>query len=190
MNIDDDGWISGIRRIPSPNCDSRLPAEPVSLAVIHCISLPEGCFGGPHVEALFTNCLDPCADESFADLAGLRVSAHVVILRDGVTTQYVSLLQRAWHAGESVFDGRARCNDYSVGIELEGTDLTAFTAAQYRVLIPVLRVLMRRFPQITPERIVGHSDIAPTRKTDPGPGFDWSMIRECVTSDIDCDRLQ
>ena len=169
----DSGWLQGVRRMPSPNCDECPAHCPVELVVVHGISLPPGEFGGGHVDALFTNTLDPAAHDYFANIASLRVSAHLLIDRNGDITQYVPFNRRAWHAGESCFQDRQRCNDFSVGIELEDI--------QYQQLAAVIRMLMKGWPDITPERIVGHSDIAPGRKTDPGPAFDWKRLRRMIT---------
>jgi len=152
----------------------------VSLLVIHNISLPAGCFGLPYIEQLFLGTLDTEADPSFAELKGLEVSAHFLIRRDGELRQYVSVDQRAWHAGVSNFAGRSGCNDFAVGIELEGTDDSGFTEAQYHKLITLSQSLRLAYPDITKERIVGHSDIAPGRKTDPGPGFDWQRYLQAL----------
>jgi len=173
-----DEWLTGARRAPSPNQDARPPNVPVDLLVIHNISLPPGEFGGDWVEDLFLNRLDPEAHPYFAGIAGLRVSAHLLIRRDGTLVQFVPLARRAWHAGASCFAGREACNDFSIGIELEGSDETPFTDAQYARLAAVAREIARRYPAIDAERIVGHSDIAPGRKTDPGPHFDWQRFRE------------
>ncbi len=172
-----DIWLHGIRQRPSPNYDARPAGEEVSLLVIHNISLPPGDFGGPWIDALFLNQLDTTAHPFFAELAGLKVSAHCLIRRDGEVIQYVPLNQRAWHAGQSAFCGRSACNDFSIGIELEGTDETPFTEAQYAQLAKLTQRIQKQFPAITPARIVGHSDIAPQRKTDPGPAFDWAQYR-------------
>lgn len=168
-----DAWLEGALPRPSPNRDPRPPGAEVSLLVIHHISLPPGEFGGPWIDALFQNRLDPEAHPYFQQVWGLRVSAHLLIRRDGLLVQYVPLAQRAWHAGQSEFQGRARCNDFSIGIELEGDHQHPFTDAQYARLVPVTRRIMDLYPAITRERIVGHSDIAPGRKTDPGPQFHW-----------------
>ncbi|AFL74975.1 1,6-anhydro-N-acetylmuramyl-L-alanine amidase AmpD [Thiocystis violascens] len=176
--IDAEGWLQGALRHPSPNQDARPPGAPIDLLVIHNISLPPGAFDGDWIDDLFLNRLDPSAHPYFAAIAGIRVSAHLLIRRDGTLIQYVPCEQRAWHAGVSCFQGRERCNDYSIGIELEGDDRTPFAAAQYRVLADCTRHLQRRYPAITPARIAGHSDIAPGRKTDPGPAFDWNRYRE------------
>ncbi|MGB0221578.1 1,6-anhydro-N-acetylmuramyl-L-alanine amidase AmpD [Sinimarinibacterium flocculans] len=175
-----DGWLAGARRLPSPNCDDRPPGESVSLLVIHGISMPPGTFGGPGIDALFCNTLDPGEHPAFAEVAALRVSAHLLIRRDGRVTQYVPFERRAWHAGVSRFDGRERCNDFSIGIELEGTDTRAYTQRQYRRLARVIAAIRQRYPAIVPQRIVGHSDIAPGRKTDPGPSFDWQRLRALI----------
>ena len=170
-------WFGDARRAPSPNRDARPPGCGIDLIVIHGISLPPGEFGGPYIEQLFRNRLDPDAHEYFSTIAGLRVSAHLLVRRDGSLVQFVPFSGRAWHAGESCFEGRARCNDFSVGIELEGTDCTPYDARQYERLAGVCRVLMQRWPAITANRIVGHSDVAPRRKTDPGPAFDWRRLK-------------
>lgn len=168
------------RWVPSPNHDPRPAATEVDLLVIHGISLPPGQLGGPWIEQLFQNRLDWEAHPYFATIRGLRVSAHLLIRRDGELIQLVDFAERAWHAGVSSFAGRGACNDYSIGIELEGADTIPYTDAQYRVLAETVRELMRRFPAIGPERIVGHSDIAPGRKTDPGPAFDWARLRGAI----------
>jgi AmpD protein len=171
------GWLEGVRRVPSPNCDERPPGSDIDLLVVHSISLPPGEFGGPHVDALFTNSLDPAGHADFREIQGLRVSAHLLVRRDGGVIQYVSFLDRAWHAGQSCFEGRERCNDFSIGIELEGSDNVAFEPPQYERLGEIIVLLRGAWPSITPERIVGHSDIAPGRKADPGPAFDWQRLR-------------
>lgn len=172
--------LSGAVFLPSPNHDERPDPADISLLVIHAISLPPDIFGGHYIDDLFLNRLDPAAHPYFATIQGRRVSAHACIFRDGALTQYVPLGLRAWHAGESRFDGRTRCNDFSIGIELEGCDTQTFTDAQYRTLAGVTRALLRQYPAITPERITGHSDIAPGRKTDPGPHFDWARYRAAI----------
>lgn len=176
--IDSSGWLQPAIHCPTENCGERPPGMSVDLLVIHNISLPPGEFGGPYVHDLFTNCLDCTAHPALLDLDGLRVSAHLFIDRNGAVSQFVSFLQRAWHAGESMFDGRANCNDFSIGIELEGTDVVPYSDAQYFALVAVIRALMSAYRGIVPARIVGHSDIAPMRKTDPGPAFDWSRLRQ------------
>ncbi len=174
------GWFAGVRRLPSPNCDARPPDAAIDLLVIHGISLPPGEFGGDGIDRLFTNTLDPAAHPYYREIAGLRVSSHLLIDRSGAVTQYVSVNDRAWHAGVSCFQGRERCNDFAVGIELEGTDDTAYTATQYRSLAQLTRALQRHYPALAGSRIVGHSDIAPGRKTDPGPAFDWAYYRQLI----------
>ncbi len=174
------GWVFGARHVPSPNHDDRPPGINVDLLVIHGISLPPGRFGGDCVERFFTNSLPPEEHPFFRGIASMRVSAHLFLRRDGTLVQFVSLYERAWHAGVSSFRGRERCNDYSIGIELEGTDTLAYTARQYRRLAVLGRLLMRHFPGMTPERMVGHSDVAPGRKTDPGPAFDWQRFRAAL----------
>ena len=171
--IHPDGWLAAARPCPSPNFDPRPPGTEIDLVVVHGISLPPGEFGGGAVTRLFRNGLDPSEHPAYADLAGLRVSAHALIDRSGGVTQYVSFLDRAWHAGDSRHDGRPACNDFSIGIELEGTDTTPYERVQYEALSRVVRALMGRWPAIRTGRIVGHSDVAPGRKTDPGPAFDW-----------------
>lgn len=169
----DDGWVRQARRCPSPNCGPRPPGRDIDLLVIHNISLPPGCFGGDCIERFFTNTLDWGADPYFEEIRGLEVSAHLLIKRSGELVQFVNLDQRAWHAGESCYRGRENCNDFSIGIELEGTDEEPYIDAQYRVLAGVTAALLQYYPGMTRERIAGHSDIAPGRKTDPGPAFDW-----------------
>ena len=175
-------WFEDARRVPSPNCDPRPPGRGIDLIVVHGISLPPGEFGGPYVEQLFCNRLDPDTHDCFRTIANLRVSAHLLVRRDGSLVQFVALSERAWHAGESCFEGRTRCNDFSIGIELEGTDCTPYETVQYERLGSVCRALMHRWPAITANRIVGHSDIAPRRKTDPGPAFDWQRLKDLVTA--------
>lgn len=173
-------WLPGARQVPSPNQDARPDGAVVDLLVIHCISLPPACFDTPAIEQFFLNRLDRNAHPYFAEICAMRVSAHLLIRRDGELVQFVALDRRAWHAGQSCFDGRERCNDFSIGIELEGTDDGEFSAAQYRRLGEVSRAIRARYPLITPDRITGHSDIAPGRKTDPGPGFDWARYRRTL----------
>ena len=167
------GWIAGARRVPSPNCDSRPPGASVDLVVLHSISLPRGRYGGDAIERLFTNRLDAAAHASFGGLAGLRVSAHFLVRRDGALLQFVPLEARAWHAGASRWRGRGHCNDFSVGVELEGTDDGEFAAAQYECLARLLKELQQR---LLVREIAGHSDVAPGRKSDPGAGFDWPRL--------------
>jgi AmpD protein len=169
----DSGWVAGARRVLSPNCDSRPAGTEVSLLVLHSISLPRGKFAGDAIERLFTNRLDPASHSSFADLAGLRVSAHFLIRRDGGLLQFVPLQARAWHAGASSWRGRERCNDFSIGVELEGVDDGAFEAAQYECLVNLAGRLRERLPLC---QVAGHSDVAPGRKADPGTRFDWPRL--------------
>lgn len=173
-------WLNLAARVPSPNHSERPDPDDISLLVIHNISLPPGQFGGPHIDELFCNCLDPNAHPYFAQICELRVSSHLLIRRDGAVIQYVPFDRKAWHAGRSSFEGRAECNEYSIGIELEGTDDTAFTDQQYERLAGITRLLLRHYPRITEARITGHADIAPGRKTDPGPCFDWARYRQLV----------
>lgn len=168
-----DGWLQGVARLPTPNVDDRPAGERVELVVIHNISLPPGEYGRRNVHALFTNRLDPCVHPFFAEVAGARVSAHILIERDGTITQFASFDRRAWHAGASEFNGRPRCNDFSVGIELEGSDFDAFTDAQYAALDEVLAAVLGEYPV---RAVCGHSEIAGGRKTDPGPFFDWARL--------------
>lgn len=171
------GWFSACRQMRSPNCNARPARVVVDLAVIHGISLPPGIFGSGDIERLFTNTLDCAARPEYAALQDLRVSAHLLIDREGLTTQFVALPERAWHAGVSSFQGRPNCNDFAIGIELEGCDDIPYTTAQYAALGAVLAALRNAFPEITRDRIVGHSEVAPQRKTDPGPAFDWARLR-------------
>lgn len=174
------GWLPDARRIPSPNWDERPTGIVVDLLVVHGISLPPGSFGGQWIEHLFQNLLDAEAHPYFRAIADLKVSPHLLIRRDGELIQFVALAHRAWHAGTSCFEGRDSCNDFSIGIELEGTDEIPYEDAQYRVLARTARKILKRYPAITQERIVGHSDIAPGRKTDPGPAFDWERFRRLL----------
>jgi AmpD protein len=176
------GLLRGVRQIASPNCDSRPAGVEPDLIVVHGISLPPGEFGGPWIDRLFTNALPPEAHPYFAEVASLSVSSHLVINRDGAITQYVSFAQRAWHAGQSSYNGREACNDFSIGVELEGTDTLAYEAAQYQALADVVAALCAAYPKLAPARLVGHSDIAPGRKTDPGPAFDWPRARRLIAA--------
>ena len=174
--IDDDGWVSTscpVERVPSPNHDARPDATGPELLVIHAISLPPGQFGGRSIDALFTNTLDCAAHPYFDGLRALRVSSHFLIRRDGALVQFVACARRAWHAGVSSFGGRERCNDFSIGIELEGDDSHPFDAVQYATLATLVDALTARYPIVA---IAGHDEIAPGRKTDPGPYFDWSRL--------------
>lgn len=168
------------KQLPSPNCDDRPVADDISLLVVHCISLPPGEFGGEYIDQLFCNCLDPDAHPYFREIYQLKVSAHVLIRRDGSMTQYVPFDQRAWHAGISSYQGRDGCNDYSIGIELEGSVDHSYTEPQYQQLAEVVNLLRQRYPKLAEKQIVGHSDIAPGRKIDPGPWFDWQKFMASV----------
>jgi AmpD protein len=172
--LDAEGRLPGVRFVASPNCDARPDAESITLIVLHGISLPPGEFGGDGVERLFTNSLDANAHPYYAQIVALRVSAHFVVRRRGEIVQFVPCAQRAWHAGASSWRGRERCNDFSVGIELEGADDVPYTAAQYRASAKLAAAIARRYPIA---EVVGHSDVAPGRKTDPGPAFDWLRFR-------------
>ena len=169
----DNGVIGEVRSVVSPNCDARPAGEEVSLLVVHAISLPPGEFGGPGIEMLFANTLDPSAHPYYREIEGLRVSSHFLIRRDGEVVQFVPCNLRAWHAGVSSWQGRERCNDFSIGVELEGSDDKAFEPAQYLMLNRLVAALKQRYPL---KAVVGHADISPGRKTDPGPFFDWSLI--------------
>ncbi|MGE5088713.1 MAG: 1,6-anhydro-N-acetylmuramyl-L-alanine amidase AmpD [Candidatus Levyibacteriota bacterium] len=171
--MDADGVANLATQVPSPNCDPRPDGCAVALIVVHGISLPPGEFGGDAILQLFTNRLDPAAHPYYAATANLRVSAHFLVRRDGALLQFVPCARRAWHAGTSSWRGRERCNDYSIGIELEGTDTAPYAGAQYAMLARLVKALRRRYPI---EDVTGHSDIAPGRKTDPGPAFDWERL--------------
>src|SRR3954454_417461 len=177
--LDAEGCLRGVRFVPSPNFDERPEGCVVSLLVIHNISLPPDDFGGDGVIELFTNTLDPEAHPYYQRLRGLKVSAHFFIRRSGKTIQFVPCEKRAWHAGESCWQGKGRCNDYSVGIELEGSDYVPFTNMQYAALVALTRALQEAYPI---RDIIGHSDIAPSRKTDPGPCFDWARYRAALVA--------
>jgi AmpD protein len=174
------GQVSGARQHASPNADPRPAGCGPELIVVHGISLPPGEFGGPWIDDLFTNRLDPAAHPYFAGIAAQRVSAHLLVRRDGELVQYVPLTRRAWHAGESCYLGRERCNDFSVGIELEGSDDQAYAPEQYRVLARLVVAMRRALPSLATASVVGHSDIAPGRKTDPGPSFDWGRLAQAL----------
>ena len=185
FRIRNDGWIVPARHAPSPNFNTRPVGTHISLLVIHSISLPPGEFGGPWIDALFHNTLDHTAHPYFQTIAGMKVSSHLLIRRDGSVVQYVPFAQRAWHAGVSQFQGVTECNNYSIGIELEGCDEQGYEAVQYRVLAAITKRLQKTYPAITAERIAGHCDIAPQRKTDPGPHFDWERYRRLIRSKRD-----
>jgi len=178
-----DGRLDGARQLASPNCDNR-PDDEISLLVIHNISLPPGQFGGAWIDDLFTNQLDPEQHDYFSEIYQMRVSSHVLIRRDGEIVQYVPFNKRAWHAGESSFGGRAACNDFSIGIELEGTDTDPYTDEQYQQLAVLIAGLQDHYPYITHDRITGHCDIAPGRKTDPGDIFDWDRVWTLLDREI------
>jgi AmpD protein len=175
-----DGVVTSAIQRNSPNQDGRPEDCTIDLLVIHNNSLPPGEFGGPWIDDLFMNRLDPNAHPYFATIASRQVSSHLLIRRDGEIIQYVPLHMRAWHAGESCFDNQERCNDFSIGIELEGSDDTQYTDSQYRSLANVTNEIQKLFPAISNERITGHSDIAPGRKTDPGPNFDWERYKSLL----------
>lgn len=177
LAIDPAGYATIARQIRSPNHDARPPGTPIELIVVHGISLPPGHFGGEAIAQLFTNRLDPGADPYYASIAGMRVSAHFLIRRDGELVQFVGCKDRAWHAGASSWKGREQCNDFSIGVELEGTDDIPYAAAQYTMLARLVRALRRAYSIAD---LVGHSDIAPTRKTDPGRAFDWARLSRLV----------
>jgi AmpD protein len=170
------------RQVASPNFDARPPAVEADLIVVHGISLPPGEFGGPWIERLFLNTLPPELHPYFAEIGDLRVSSHLLVARDGSLTQFVKFTDRAWHAGLSSYDGRVACNDFSIGVELEGSDTLAYEAAQYTALAEAVAALCDAYPRLSPDRVVGHSDISPGRKTDPGPAFDWHRARRCIAA--------
>ena len=172
------GWLREARWVPSPNCEVRPPGCTPDLLVIHNISLPPRCYGGDCIERFFTNRLDWDEHPFFEELRGMKVSAHLLIQRGGDLVQFVDFGERAWHAGQSTYEGRSDCNDFSIGIELEGTDDDPYTDAQYTSLLAVTNVLIAQYPAMSVDKIVGHCDIAPGRKTDPGPAFDWHRYRQ------------
>ncbi|MGE0583182.1 MAG: 1,6-anhydro-N-acetylmuramyl-L-alanine amidase AmpD [Steroidobacteraceae bacterium] len=174
------GLARDTRQVLSPHFDARPAGSAPELIVVHGISLPPGEFGGPWIDALFTGGLPPAAHPYFEAIREARVSAHALVRRDGNVTQYVPFSQRAWHAGASAYCGRAGCNDFSIGIELEGTDETPYEPAQYTALAALVRALLASYPTLSRERIAGHSDIAPGRKTDPGPAFDWTLLHRLL----------
>jgi len=174
------GLIEPARQCLSPNHDERPADNEAELLVVHGISLPPGQFGGPEIEQLFTNTLDWDAHAYFDEIRGLKVSSHLLIRRDGELIQFVPFSRRAWHAGESFFRGRSCCNDFSLGIELEGEDETPYTDAQYTVLIGVTNALLTAYPRLTARKIAAHSDISAGRKTDPGPAFDWLRLYDGI----------
>lgn len=175
--INPDGWLEGAEHIPSPNFDQRSDVNDICLTVVHSISLPPNQFGGDYIEQFFCNCLNPEEHEYFEQIKALKVSAHILIRRDGHMVQFVSFLDRAWHAGVSTWFNREACNDFSIGIELEGADHIPYDDAQYHQLNRLLKAIKTAYPKMLDERsIVGHNDIAPGRKTDPGEAFDWQRV--------------
>jgi len=174
------GLLSPARQVPSPNCDARPPGMDSEIIVLHGISLPPGRFGGHEIEALFTNTLDWDAHPYFGEIRGLEVSTHILIRRDAEVLQFVPLTRRAWHCGASFYRGRRRCNDFAIGIELEGEDETPYEDCQYETLIGVIHAIHSAWPGIGNRHIVAHSDIAPGRKTDPGPAFDWLRLYDAL----------
>jgi N-acetyl-anhydromuramoyl-L-alanine amidase len=166
-------WLNNVRQVPSPNCDDRPQDCEIDLVVMHGISLPPNEYGGDFIDQLFTNTLDPQQHPYFAEIVALRVSSHLLIDRKGEVTQYVPFSDRAWHAGVSEFEGRQTCNNFSIGIELEGRDDEAYEAVQYELAANLVKLLMQNWPEITKQRVVGHCHVAPGRKTDPGEAFDW-----------------
>ena len=181
LSIAEDGWLNLARRCPSPNYNQRPEDMPISLIVVHNISLPPKQFGGAYIEQLFSNGLNPAEHPYFAEIAHLEVSAHILIRRDGEVVQFVPFGLRAWHAGKSNYQGRDNCNDFSIGIELEGADDIAYEESQYQQLARVIRTLQQYYPAIG-QHITGHSDIAPGRKTDPGIAFDWHKLHSYCQS--------
>ena len=177
-DINSSGFLCNVRQVESPNKDARPKEAGIDLVVIHSISLPPGAYAERDIEAFFCNKLDTTKDPFYERIKDLRVSAHFLIRRDGEIIQFVSCELRAWHAGASEFLGKNRCNDFSIGIELEGCDEDPFTDLQYSNLLILVKALQCRYPAITSQRIVGHSDVSPGRKTDPGPYFDWPGLRE------------
>ncbi len=175
-----DIWLDDVIKRPSPNFNQRPDPEDVDLLVIHNISLPPGQFGGDSIERFFTNCLDHSLHPFFKEIEGVEVSAHLLVCRDGSVIQFVPLNHRAWHAGRSRFQGRENCNDFSIGIELEGTDTSPYNVEQYIALAKLTSDIQQLYPKITNDRITGHSDIAPGRKTDPGEAFDWEHYRSLL----------
>jgi AmpD protein len=182
-----DGWLKGVRRVVSPNCNQRPAGTDINLLVIHNISLPPGRYGGDHIERFFTNRLDHSLDPFYKEIKGVEVSSHLLIKRTGEIVQFVPFDERAWHAGRSSFQSREDCNDFSIGIELEGEDEVPYTDAQYEVLVTITRYLMSAYPSIDMDRIVGHQHIAPGRKTDPGVAFDWDNYFDLMNDVKDFD---
>jgi N-acetyl-anhydromuramoyl-L-alanine amidase len=169
-------WLEDVRQVPSPNCDDRPDGCEIDLVIMHGISLPPNEYGGEYIDQLFTNTLDPQEHPYFAEIVALRVSSHLLVNRKGEITQYVPFNDRAWHAGKSEFQGRQTCNDFSIGIELEGCDYQEYEPVQYQVAANIVKLLMTNWQGITKQRVVGHCDVAPGRKTDPGEAFDWDYF--------------
>jgi AmpD protein len=172
--------MRGARQVASPNFDARPAGMQPDLIVVHGISLPPGEFGGPWIDRLFTNTLPAAEHAYFAEIGAMRVSSHLAVRRDGEVVQYVKFSDRAWHAGASLYEGRPACNDFSIGVELEGADTIPYADPQYRALAEIVAALCAAYPTLSAERVVGHSDVAPDRKTDPGPAFDWPRARRLI----------
>ena len=184
MKIDQKtGLLDVARYVPSPNCDERPPGVSADVIIVHSISLPPGEFGSDWISQFFLNELDAGAHPYFATIADLKVSAHVLLRRDGHIVQYVPFHRRAWHAGKSQFEGRQACNDFAIGIELEGVDDVPYRSVQYARLASLVSALCDCYPKLTPQRVTGHSDVSPGRKTDPGPAFDWSRFRRLLRTE-------
>ena len=183
------GLLKDVEYIPSPNCDDRPAESDAKLLIIHNISLPPNDFGGPYITQLFTNTLDEKIHPFFAEISHLRVSSHLLIRRDGSIIQYVPFHKRAWHAGVSSYNGEEACNSFSIGIELEGADDVPYESVQYEQLSNVSIALISTYPQMSMERITGHCDVAPGRKTDPGPAFDWERYKQLLENNIFKDNV-
>jgi len=184
ISLDNNGWVGGVKHCVSPHCNARPDGSKIDLLVIHNISLPPTKYGSSDIEDFFQGKLDSSKDPYFETIKHLKVSAHFLIRRTGEIIQFVSVNDRAWHAGQSSFNGRENCNDFSIGIELEGTDFEEFTQAQYSALVEITHIIRHNFPDISLDRITGHSDIAPDRKTDPGPYFDWKKYKGMLSHAI------
>ena len=184
MDIDNEGWLQGVETIKSPNFNKRPDTGDIRLIVVHGISLPPGEYGGGYVQQLFTNKLDAKQHEYFAEIEGLKVSSHCFIARHGKLIQFVSFKNRAWHAGASSWKGIENCNDFSIGIEMEGTDDESYAEAQYYQLAKLVISLRKQYPAILQQSICAHSDIAPGRKTDPGPYFNWNKLTQLINKSV------
>lgn len=181
MEIDkQSGWLTPVTKLASPNFDQRPDADDICGIIIHNISLPPGEFGGTWIADLFLNRLDANAHPYFSEIAGLKVSSHLLIRRDSEVQQFVPFTSRAWHAGQSSWQGRERCNDFTIGIEMEGDDFSPFEDGQYQQLASVIKLLIATYPKLSTELIAGHEHIAPDRKTDPGPFFDWQRLQDLL----------